>query len=194
MSKKSTHQVFFPRMVIQRDDNKNKLHIFQIKSLSHKKKLQPSIHPSAVLPNLSIWSSEWADISHLDHPCYKISIEVAPAVAVLSHYRISGTPIEQLLIRVEKSFLLDQVLVVVVLKSCRSLKIQRGQVVVPWATGSWAVALPCFSEGIIDVCLIIYASPEGCAPCLPNCVWAWLYSTIVGSFLISTFLGKTSGK
>lgn len=54
MSKKSTHQVFFPRMVIQRDDNKNTLHIFQIKSLSHKKKLLPSIHPSAVLPNLSI--------------------------------------------------------------------------------------------------------------------------------------------
>lgn len=93
----------------------------------------------AILPNLPIGSSERFDISHLDDGADKVRTEGVVAVAVGAHYGISGPTIEQLLIRVEEAFVLDEVLEVVVVKGSRGLKIKWGQVVVPRARGSWAV-------------------------------------------------------
>lgn len=145
------------------------------------------INPSAVLPDLSLWSSEWTNVSHLNHGCNKIRAEGARVFTVSPYNGVGGSPIEQLLIRVEQPPLADEVVEVLVVKICWSLDVKRWQIVVPWPTRSWAVALLGFSKGKIDVALVVYASPERCAPCLSNCVCSWtIYSMILQILIQNT--------
>lgn len=128
------------------------------------------VDPPAIISNLSSGSSEGPDISHLDHASNKIWSEGVFIGAIGTDYWISGSSIEQLLIRMEQAPLVNQVLVIIVLKTCRSLQIKWCQVVVPRARSTWAVWPSCLSQGTVYGGLIIYACPKVCASCLSNCV------------------------
>ena len=149
------------------------------------------IHPSAVLPDLSSWCSEGTNVSHLDHGSNKIRTEGAWVVAVTPNNGIRGAAIEQLLIRVEESSPVYEVLEVVVFKRCWSLDIKGCQIVVPWASCSWTVSLPCLSKGTVNVALIVYARSEWCAPCLSNCVWPWIYNSIWDKKKFNVTIGES---
>lgn len=88
------------------------------------------IHLPTALPDLPFRPSEWSDITHLDHSGNKVRSEGLWVVDVGFNCGVSGTSIVENLIRVKKTLLVDQVLVVVVVKGGRGLKIQRCQVVV----------------------------------------------------------------
>lgn len=88
------------------------------------------IDPSTVVPDLSIGSGQWRDVAHLDHARHKVRKEGGLAVNVALDLRVGGPIVEELLVRVQKPFVADKVLVVVVLEDCWRLQVQRCQVVV----------------------------------------------------------------
>ena len=88
------------------------------------------VNPSAVLPYLPVGTRQRCNITHLDHACHKICEKCALATNIRLDLCVGGSTIEELLIRVQKPLLANKVLVVVVLKDCWGLKVQRRQIVV----------------------------------------------------------------
>jgi len=79
---------------------------------------------SASLADFSAGTRKWFDIPHLNHGGSKIREESVLVGAVGGHLGISGTSIEECLIGVEKSFLVLQIDVIVVVKDSGSHIIQ----------------------------------------------------------------------
>ena len=88
------------------------------------------VDPPAILPDLSLGPSQGTDVTHIDHGGGEIRGERAWVGGVAAHYGISGPTTEELLVRVEEPFVLNEVLEVVVVESIGSLKIKRCQIVV----------------------------------------------------------------
>lgn len=128
------------------------------------------VNPSTILPDFSIGASERTNVSHLDHGGGEIRGEGARVGAVATHNGVGGPTVEQLLIRVEETLLLNEVLEVVVVKAGWSLKIKWCQIVVPWPWCSRAALLPSPCKCGFYVGLVVDAGSEVCAPCLSNCV------------------------
>lgn len=86
------------------------------------------INPLEIQPDLASWTNEGVDDSHLDNGRCKVVKEGCLVFIVVVHYRISFASTEELLIRVEKPYVLDKVFVVAVVKHYWSLSIKWSQV------------------------------------------------------------------
>lgn len=74
------------------------------------------VDPPAVLPYFSAGASEGTNVSHPDHGGGEIGEKGGRVGAVGTHYGVSGTTIEELLVGMDEALLLNEVLEVVVVK------------------------------------------------------------------------------
>lgn len=139
--------------------------------LSTNMQINWSVGFPTVGPDLTTGSGKRAEVSHLHHGIRKVFEESGGTALVFGHLGIRGTPIVELLVRVEEALVVYQIRVVRVIKSCRALGVKWGEVVV--AAGAGTVGLQRWLEGGIDVSFTVYPSSKGCAPRLPNSVSAW---------------------
>ena len=107
--------------------------------MNTKSGLYDSVGFPAVGSDLATGSGKWAEVSHLHYGICKVCEESSRPGAVCVNHSVRGTPIEELLVRVEKALLVHQIGVVGIIKSCRSLGVKwREGVVTPRA---WTVGL-----------------------------------------------------
>ncbi|KAJ8424580.1 hypothetical protein Cgig2_002592 [Carnegiea gigantea] len=85
----------------------------------------------AILPNLTIRSSEGLDVSHLNHGSNEVRVEFARVAVVSLDKGVGGSATEQLLVRVEEPLFVDEVIVVAVVEQRRGFDVQRCQIGVP---------------------------------------------------------------
>lgn len=121
----------------------------------------------AILPNLSIWTRQRAEITHFHHSTCKIRSKGRRIWTISVDYRICWTSIEELLVWVQKSFLALQVLKVIIVKCGRSA-IKWSKIAI--ATTLRTVSLQWCCKCAIYIGIIINSVPESRAPSLPNCV------------------------
>lgn len=126
----------------------------------------PSVHPSTVLPDLSLRASKWIDVPHLDHRFGEVRVKRLRVSDVLPDEGVGRATIEEHLVWIQETLLVDQVLEVVVVKDIGSLDVERCQVVIAGVGISRAARLPRSSKGGVDVGLIVYPGSEGHAASL----------------------------
>jgi len=118
------------------------------------------------LPNFAFGTREGFDVTHLDHGGSKIGVEGLGVVGVRLDEGVGGSAIEELLVRVKKALVAEQVLEVGVVEGGGRLEVERSQVLVPRPNGAGALALPSLAKGAVDVAVVVYARSEAYAPCL----------------------------
>ena len=71
------------------------------------------------LANFAFGTRERVDVTHLDHGGSKVRVEALGVVGVRLDERVGGSAIEELLVRVKKALVADQVLKVGVVEGSR---------------------------------------------------------------------------
>lgn len=107
------------------------------------KPLKQLVHLPAIKPDLTLTSSQWSHISHLDHRSRKIAEESDTIATIDLHKRSGICRVEKLHIRVEQSFADQYVLEEVVVEKHCCFRIKGGEVVVAGARFSGADCFSC---------------------------------------------------
>lgn len=130
------------------------------------------VYASTVLPDLSIWINQGFDVSHPDHAVNEVSTKDVLILGISSNKWIGGATIEENLIRVEESLLVEEVLEVAIIKIVRTCNVQVSNKI-SWSIGQWTKLLLGLGKRRVNIALIIYARYKTGAPCLPYGVSSW---------------------
>ena len=129
------------------------------------------VYLPAVSPYLSTWSSEGTNVAHLHHRRTEIGEEFCHVWRIGGSLGVCWASIEQLLIRMQNTLLVQQVLVVEIVKNIGCWGVKGGNVIV--ASVVWTIWSQRCYEGCVNVRFAVYAVAEVDTSGLPNGVTSW---------------------
>lgn len=135
------------------------------------------VYLPAVYPYLSTWSSEGTNVAHLYHRCTEIGEELCHVWGVGGSLGVCWASIEQLLVRMQNTLLVQQVLVVEIVKNIGCWGIKGGDVIVTSLV--WTIWFQWCCKGCVNVSFAVNAVAEIGTSGLPNGVASWQFFRFV---------------
>lgn len=142
------------------------------------------VYLPAVFPYLSTWSSERTNVAHLHHRCTEIGEEFCHVWWIGGSLGVCWASIEQLLVRMQNALLVQQVLVVEIVKNIGCWGVKGGDVIVTSLV--WTIWLQWCCKGCVNVSFAVNAVAEVDTSGLPNGVASWQFFVLCQSVFSST--------
>ena len=118
------------------------------------------VRPSAMFPDFAIRPREGPNVPHPYHGRDEVRGEEPGVLVVLLDQGVGGSAVEEDLVGMKETLLVDEVLVVNIVEFVRSRHVERSQVVVPRTDGPRASVLPSLGKGTVYVGLVVNPVPE----------------------------------